>query len=174
MERQAGILQQRIEAFAVKRRRHQAIERIRRQDHKEQKANGNHGLDRERPRLQPGWQVAPETSDNCTEQSQDQDPEQHRSFVITPDTADLVDHRFQRIRILCNILHAEVTGHVGIGQRQEREGEQTQLCCGRRACDRHPGAVIAGRTDHRHDGLCDGDAECEDHREMANFYDHFL
>jgi hypothetical protein len=91
MEGEARVLQQRIEIVAVDRRRDDPQEWVRCHDDEGEKAERDHGLDREHARLQAGRKIAAEGRDQCAKQGQDQDPQHHRAFVIAPDAGDFID-----------------------------------------------------------------------------------
>ena len=62
-----------------------------------------------------------EGGNGSAERCQYQHPKQHRTFVIAPDTGDLIDQRFGRMRIGPNIEDGKVG--CDIGPRENRKGQ---------------------------------------------------
>ena len=93
MEREAGILKQRVQIAAVGRHREQPRERIRGGDDEQQGAEAEQPLNRQGAGPQAGWQAPAEECDEPAEQRQHEDPQQHRAFVAAPGAGDLVEHR---------------------------------------------------------------------------------
>ena len=172
MEGEAGVLQQRVQVAPVRRRREDAREGIRGQDGEGEEADGDPGLHAQHARAQGRRQVAPEARDRGAEQRQDQDPEQHRAFVVPPDAGDLVEHRLGRVGVLHHVQHGEVGTHVGLREAQEGRGDQRELQHRGRLADRHPGGVAAGGADHRQAALDDGDQQGQQQGEVTDLGNH--
>ena len=92
--------------------------------------------------------------------------------MIPPDTGDLVEKRFQRVRIQSHQPDGEVRGHEGVGQRSEAERDQEELKTGRRNGKAHPVRPAALGADQRNHALDHRNGEREDQREMTKLGDH--
>jgi len=88
------------EIAALERRRDQPRERIGRRQDESQKRCADQALHAERVGAQPLRERPAGHGDQRAERRQDQRPQQHRSFVVTPHAGDLVDQRLHRVRIL--------------------------------------------------------------------------
>ena len=120
MHREAGILQQRIDVVPLQRRRPHPGERVGRGQREEQEASGDDAQHADDPGAQRGWQIAAEGGDRGAAPRQDQAPQQHRSFVISPGAGDLVDQRLCRGGVLRHVEHREVVGHRAPDQARQR------------------------------------------------------
>ena len=121
MEGEAWILQKRIEARALKRGGVEAQERVGREQQEGEKADADQPLDTQHAGAQTGRQVAPEPGDHKAEQCEDQNPQQHRSFMISPDARHLVEHRFERVGRLRDKCYRKIGHHIRVCQRAERD-----------------------------------------------------
>ena len=90
MEGEAGVLQDRIEIAALERRVGNAQERIRGGEDEEMEGRGDPGLDGERIGLEHRRQIVAEGGDQRAEQGEDEDPQHHRAFVVSPHAGEPV------------------------------------------------------------------------------------
>ena len=105
MEGEADILQQGIEARALLRRDRQPLERIGAEQEKGIETQSHEAL-RGKDGLHHAFGQPPlDHGDQRPRRGQHRHPEQHRAFVIAPRARQLVDHRFQRMRIVRHQLH---------------------------------------------------------------------
>ena len=72
-------------------------------------------------------QRAAEQGDERAEHRQDQDPQQHRAFVVPPDAGDLVDRRHRAVRVLGDVENREVGGQMRVDERREGDRDQREL-----------------------------------------------
>ena len=152
MEGEAGVLQHRVEAVAVERRRHQArgtgSEVNRMNSRKPAPIMPCTASTRARERRR---QIVAEQRDRGAEQRQDQHPEHHRALVVAPDAGDLVEQRLGRVAVLDDIEHREIRGDVGVDQRREGEARSARTAPAPWRCaDRHQPASRARRAAQRH------------------------
>ena len=94
---------------------------------KMQKAQPDHALHGERVGFERIGQTLPEHGDGRAEDRQDQDPQQHRAFVVAPDARDLIDERLGRVRVGDDVGDGEVRRDKGIGQTSERQRDEDAL-----------------------------------------------
>ena len=153
VEGEARILEQRVKAVAVKRRRKQTRERVGREQREAQEANCDPRLNTQDTRAQSRWQIAPECSHRGAEGRQNQNPEQQRTLVIAPHAGNFIEHGFRRMRIARDIQDREVRIDIGVRQDRESARHRRKLYGRRRARQCHPGVVSARRADHRQRGL---------------------
>ncbi len=113
MERQAGVLQQRVHARALVGRWPHAQERVRRSQREQQKAAGSAAQHAQNTRPQAAGQVLAGDGNRRAAQRQDQPPEQDRTLVVPPGASDFVEQRLQRAAVLGNIGHREIVMHRG-------------------------------------------------------------
>ncbi len=172
VEGEARVLQQRIEIVAVEGRVDETRERVRGEQEEAEEGRGDGGLDRQDPGAQGRRQVAAPPGDHGAEKRQDQHPEQHRALVVAPGSGDLVEHRFERVRIGGHQPDREVRDDEGVHQREKGRQRQGELDRRRRDRDAHPVGPAARRADHRHDGLDQGDNQGEDEGKVPQFDDH--
>jgi len=81
----------------IERRLHNAQERIRRDQDEEIERDRDPRLHAEHVGLEARRQIAAEERDHRAEHAEDQDPQQHRAFVVAPHSADLVDQGLRRM-----------------------------------------------------------------------------
>jgi hypothetical protein len=172
MHGQPDVLQHRIEVPALDRRIGDPQKRIRGQEDEEIEGAGDPGLDRKHVRAQRQRQIVAEGGDQAAEQRQDRDPEQHRAFVIAPDSGDLVDQRLHRMRILEHVDDREVRGDVQRHQCDERRRHEQQLRERGGARDIHQRQIAPSRAEQRHGGLDQRQSEREHQRVMSGLRDH--
>ena len=84
MQGQTNVLQQRVEITAIDRRWVEPLKWVRCGENEQQKAKGDHRLHGQGPRLKGWWQVAAEQCHHSAEKREDQDPQDHRPFVVPP------------------------------------------------------------------------------------------
>ena len=172
MDREPDILQQRIEVASLGRRARDAQERIRARENKEIKRRRDPGLNAERIGAQARRQILAKGRDHRAEHAQDQHPEQHRAFVVSPHAREFVNKRHRRMRILEHIEHREVGADITGGQSREGDRNKNELRQGERP--RRPGqhAVAKSNADQRHRALDERQAERQDQRVMSDLGDH--
>ena len=174
MEREAGVLQDRIEIAALERRIGDAQERIRRDQNEQMKGGSDPGLHGERIGLERRRQVGAEQRDERAEECQDRYPQHHRAFVVAPDAGQPIDQRHRRIGILVDIEHREVGSDVAFGKRQKRDGDEDELRQRRRRGDAHEHRIVGPRADDRHDALDQRQTERQHQGVMAEFRNHLF
>ena len=148
-------------------------ERVRGEQDEQIEGAGHPGLHRQHMGAQRQRQIVAERGDQAAEQRQDRHPEQHRSFVVTPDAGDLVDQRFQRMRILEHVGDGEIRADVQHHQQRERDAGEQKLRQRGRARDVHQGDIAAARTDQRHRRLDQRQRQRQHQRVMPGLGDHF-
>ncbi len=172
MDRQPDILKHRIQVPALSRRRHQPRKGIGGQQDEECECRRDPGLHRKHIRLQRLRQVSAEESDHRGKEDEDQQPQEHRAFVISPDPGDLVDQRLKGMRVLPYVLDREIRRHISECQHGEGECDQ-QKADERRVCSkRHQGGIAAPYPDDGQEALDDRGRERQDQRVMPEFDDH--
>ena len=172
VDREAGILQQRVEVVALQRRRDHAAERVRGRDDEQHEHRGDQALHAQRVGAQPRRHGIPRHRHAGAEQGEDQDPEEHRALVVPPDAGDLVDQRLLGVRVLDDVLDREIRGDIRPGQRREGEehaGEGAERRLRGGLAERR---VARARRPDGHHRLDDGDREREREGEMAGLDDH--
>jgi hypothetical protein len=124
-------------------------------------------------RAQRQWKIVAERRDQTAEQRQDQDPQQHRAFVVSPHPGNFVDQGLQRMRILIHVHDGKIRRHVQRDQRTERRERKSHLGeCGR-ARDIHQRRIAQARTEDRYRGLDQRQPEREHQGVVACLSDHF-
>ncbi len=116
MHREADVLQDRIEITPFDWGIGNAQEWIRGQQNEKIERGADPCLHRQHMGAQRQWQVISKRRDKAAEQREDQHPQQHGPFMVSPYACDLVDQRLQRMRVFINIHHREIRGDVKIGQ----------------------------------------------------------
>ena len=104
-----------------------AQERVRGQQDEQEERRRDPGLHAQHVGLEPRRQVAAEHRHHGAEQRQDEDPQQHRAFMVSPGAGDLVDERHRRMRVLEHRQHGEIGLHVAGHQRRERQRDEAEL-----------------------------------------------
>ena len=92
--------------------------------------------------------------------------------MITPGSADLVQHRLERVAIENHDAQREIRGHEGPHQRAKGQSGQDKLCPCRWFGDGHPARPTFIGTDHGHDHLNNGYTEGEDEGEVSELCNH--
>ena len=145
---------------------------LRSQHQEEQEGEADRSLHGKDARLEFQRQVVAEDRHGGAEDGEDEHPQQHRAFVVSPHAGNLVDQRLGRMGILGHVEHREIRDDIGVGQRDEGDADQQDLQQCRRRCAAHQHAVAALGAIERHQELEDRDGEGQNQREMANFDDH--
>jgi len=153
MNGEAGILQDGVEIAALQRSLGDAQEWIGRDQNEENECHRDRGLHREHVGFEPRRQIAAEQRDQRTEHAEDEDPQQHRAFVIAPHAAELVDERLCRMGVLEHVDDGKIRPHVAHRQRGEGDRDEAELRNRGRARHSHQHGIILARPDHRHAGL---------------------
>ena len=172
MERETGVLQDRIEIAAFERRVGNAQEWVRGGKNEKLEGGRDPGLHRERIGLELHRQIAAEGRNQRAEQRKNKHPQHHGAFVVSPDAGKPIHQRHRRIRILIDVEHREVGGDVASGERAERQRNKDELRQrrGRRHAEQR--WIVAARADDRHRALDQRQAERQHQRVMAEFGDH--
>jgi hypothetical protein len=128
MERQARILEQRIEPLPVLRRRIEPHERVRGESEEGVEAQPDRRLRAERRRQRRARQPPLECIATPAPASREHGhPEQHRAFVIAPRARHLVDQRLHRMAVGRDEQHRHVAAHEQGDQQPERQQGQQPL-----------------------------------------------
>ena len=172
MRRERRVLEDRIEALAIERRRVEAQERVRGQQHEGEEADPDQGLHREHPCLEGGRQVAPEQRDAAAVEREDPDPQHERALVVAPRGGDLVDQRLGGVRVGRDVGDREVGRREGMDQRAEGDGEKHELAERARAGERDQAGVAARRAQKRQGTLDQRQAERQHQGVVADLGDH--
>ncbi len=164
MEGEPDVLQQGIEPHSLRRRRRQALERVRTEQQEGVETERNHPLCGER-RVHRSLGQPP--FDGCNQrarQPHDHDPQQHRAFVVAPGARKLEDQRLHRVRIRGDQLHREVGDRKQPDEHGEGEGDQRTLHHGGRTDQ--TGKFARAAFAHRHEprnhlqrGQCGGEPQ---------------
>ncbi len=174
MEGEAGVLQHRVEALPVRRRRNLAQERVRGEQDEEQEAAADHALDGQHARAQLGRQIVAEPRHRRAEQRQDEDPEDHRALVVAPHAGDLVEQRLVGVAVLDDVDDREVGRDIGVDERGKRQRHEDEARERGAAPQLHQPEMAPCRAPERQARLRQLDDEREDEREMAELDDHGL
>ena len=150
MESEAGILQNRVEVAAFERRIDNPQERIRGREDEKLKGGGDPGLHGKGIGFQLHRQITAEGGNQRAEQGEDEDPQHHRAFVVSPDAGEAIHQRHRRIRVLVDVEHGEIGGDVASGERGERKRDEGKLRERRRRGDADERLVVGAGADDRH------------------------
>ena len=172
MEREPGVLQQRIETIAVQWRGVDARKRVRGQKDEQQKGEPDHPLNREGPRAQTRRQVAAEHGYGQAVEHEDEGPQHHGAFVIAPGSGDFVDQRFVGVAVVDHVQDREIAGHVQPDQGTEGYRHQEELRERGRAIHVHPSRFAACGPDERDRCLHTRNEQRQDQRKETNFGNH--
>ena len=173
MDREAGVLQDRIEVAALQRRHGDPQERVRGRENEEIERGRDPCLHGKDVGLEPGRQVPAEDRDQGAEHAEDEDPQHHRAFVVPPHAGDLVDERLRRMGILEHVDDGKIRPQVARHQRAEGDRHETELRDRRGRRHAHQRRVVAARAVQRHAGLHQRQSERQHERVMAKFGDHW-
>ena len=95
MEGETGVLQQRVQACAVQRRRPDALKGVGGEQREGEEARPDHRLDGQHAGLEGLPQAAAEHCHHCAEQREYQKPEQQRALMVPPHAGQSVEQRLQ-------------------------------------------------------------------------------
>ena len=172
MESEARVLQERIQARAVQRRRPDARERVGSEQREGEEARTDHRLDREHAHLKRLAQAAAEYGDHRAEQRQDQNPEQQGSFMVSPHAGQAVEQRLERMGVLRHSRDREVRENIGPGERPERDCGEDKLAERRMPGEVHQCLPAPRGPVKRQHRLQESEAQCKREGEMAEFRRH--
>ena len=110
--------------------------------------------------------------DGRGEHRQNQNPQQHRAFVIAPDAGDFIDQRFRGMRVLDDIDEREIGLDMRDGQGQISVSHEAKSHQRGRRRDRHQALVAVDAAPYRQHGIDERQRQSEDERVMAGFDDH--
>src|SRR3546814_2798982 len=105
MKREAGVMQQRIEALSIRRRRLQALEWVGGKEKEGIEAKADHRLRAQGRHMGIAAQAPLEQGNRPTRKAHDGNPQQHGTFMITPCPGNLVKHRLHRMAVHRHQLH---------------------------------------------------------------------
>jgi hypothetical protein len=114
MDREARVLENGIEVASLEGRGRQTLERIRGQENEGEERHADEALNGERVRAQRAWERTAEQGDDRAEHRQNEDPQQHRTLVVSPDAGDLVDCRHCAVRILGDVENGKIRGQMRV------------------------------------------------------------
>ena len=172
MDREAGVLQNRIEIAAFPRRRRDARERIRGLQNKEQKRRAEQALHGERVGAQLVRHRVRKDRDQRAAKREDKHPKQHRAFVVPPDAGDFIDERLQRMGVLDDVDEREVGNDMRVGQRAVGERDEQELCDRRWPRDPHQPGVVQSGADEGNGELRHRQRQRQNKRIMSGLNDH--
>ncbi len=166
------VLQQRIEAVALGRRRVKAFKRVRGNEQEGIEAQPDKGL-RTECRQHGAFRQTPLDQRDCaTGHCHDHHPHEHRALVVAPGTGDLEDHRLHRVRIVRHQQHREIGDHEAIEQAQERKPAQRRLQHRHRAHDCAQRVAILASAEQAAKKLQRGKRRSKPQCGKADFRDH--
>ena len=172
MEGERRVLQNRVQAVALDRWRIKPPERIRRQHDEGQEGKADRALNRQHPRPQLQRQITAEDCHGAAIYSQNQYPQNHRAFMVSPYATDLVKQRLGRMRICSDILYREIRDDVGVCQNRKGKGDERQLQHRRGNAGPHQRCITAMRANQRHKELIERHTGGKDQRKMSDLGDH--
>ena len=172
MDREAGVLQDRIEVAALPRRRRDARERIGGEQNEKKKGRAEQPLHGERVGAQPVGHCVGENRDQRAAKRENEHPQKHRAFVVSPHAGDFIDERLQRMGILDHVDEREVGNDMRIGQRAIGERDEQELRDRRGARDAHQRGVVQASADEGNGELRQRQGERQNERVMSGFNDH--
>ena len=172
MRRERRVLEDRIEALAIERRRVETQERVRGEQHEGEKTDPDQPLHRQDPGLERGRQVGPEQRDGAAVQREDPHPQHERALVIAPRGGDLVDQRLGRVRVGRDVDDREIGRGEGVDQRAERHADEHELAERGGAGERDQTGVAARRAPQRQRALHQRQAERQDQGVVTDLDDH--
>ena len=127
MEGQARVLQQRVEAVAFDRHRHEPLERVRGEEQEGVEAEPDHRLRGQGRDQGPLRQPPLEQGDAGAGNGEHRHPEQHRAFVIPPRAGELVEPGLLGMAVRRDQLHRKVGAQEQPDQRQEGDRREQAL-----------------------------------------------
>ena len=172
MDDHTGILQQRIQVAAVRRRRQQAIERIGSQQHKQHETDGHQPHHAHHARDQRRRQVAAEYGHRDSPHIEHQHPQQQRAFVRAPRGRKAVKHRQLGVGVGGDVEHREIVLHERPCEARERYRYERELALRRGTRYRHPGRIAARRAGDGQHALDQREQQREYQCKLAYFWNH--
>jgi hypothetical protein len=122
-------------------------------------------------RLQRGGQVVPENCDCRAKAGEDDHPEQHGTFMLPPRGGDLVEHRFQRVRIRGDDFQRKVRTRERPDEANECKCNERKLRDRRRSAEAHQARLAMRSTPQGYDALRDRNHQCKEKSEKSEFAD---
>ena len=172
VEGERRVLKDRVQPLSVEGGRVDADERIGGRDDEKEKGRRDRALHRKHVGLELPRQIGAIGRDARAEQREDQDPQHHRTLVVSPHARDFVEQRLGRVGVAPDIQDREVRGYVSDRQRSEGNRHQNELHLRRRGGDGGKLRVAQPRADQRQRGLHDGDGERQDQRIVTGLCNH--
>jgi hypothetical protein len=172
MERQAGILQQRVEPLPVRRRRPEPGKGVRGDEKEGIEAEREDGLCAERCDQSPLARPVRKHGDECSGDGEDRHPHEHRAFVVPPRARDLVDEGLVARAVLENERHRHVAAREDDQQHGEGDQRQDALDDGDGAHRPANVGAAAKRHHHQHE-LEERESGGQPERGKAGFGNHF-
>jgi len=172
MEGEAGVLQQRVQARAVQRRRPDSLKRIGGEQGEGEETGPDHRLDGEHAGLEGLPQTAAEHRHHRAEQREYQQPQQQRALVVPPHAGQAVEQRLQRMGVLRDRRDREVGDDIGPGERGERDCGEDELPERRMPGEVHQCRLLPGGAVERQCRLQQREAQRQREREIAEFGRH--
>ena len=124
MHHQGRVLEEGVQVVAVQRRWKQPLERIRREQRKEQHPDAHDSQDAEHAGSERFGKAAAADRDGQRPDGQDEDPQQQRSFMSTPDCGDLVRIRQRRVRVGGDVEDSEIVVEKRVAENQKCGGHE--------------------------------------------------
>ncbi len=103
---------------------------------------------------------------------QNEDPQEQRAFVRTPQRRDLVEQRQLRIGIARHIQHGKIIVHKAVHQAGKCHGDEDELAGNRRTRHGHPGRLGLPGADQAEKCLRETQHEGKDEGEYSEFCGH--
>ncbi len=174
MDRETEILKDRVQVLPLGRHRLQTQERIGGQEDKKQECDANPCLYGKHIGFERFRQVATEDGNKRAKKHQNEQPQQHRAFVVSPHARQLVKRRHQRMGVFPDVANGKIRDGIGPGQCREGQGHQQEHHDGAERGNIHQRTVVATRADHRQGGDDQPDSERQNQNIVAELVDHFV
>ena len=146
---QPGILQQRIQVRAVKRRRNQPFKWIRGQQSKQQESTTQESQYADYPGPERLRQFLAVAADSYCPGRQNDDPQEQRAFMRAPDRRKFVNRRQCELRMICNVFDRKIAVQKGPAEAGESHYYEYELPeCGR-PCHCHQWLIVPVRAEQR-------------------------
>ena len=123
MDREAEVLQDRVEVIPLDGRLREAQKGVGRQQNEEQERRANPGLNRQSGRRQIHRHGPRAQRHERAEEGEDQHPQEHGALMVAPDARDFIDEGLRRMGILDHVQQREIRDEIGVGQRREGDGD---------------------------------------------------
>jgi len=124
-----------------------------------EKRETNGALDGQNARTQFQRQVAAEQRHRAAVDGENEDPEQHGAFVVSPYAGNFIKQWLGRMGILKHVLHGEIGDQIGMGERGKGHVDKYELDEGCRNSGGNHLAIPACRAHQRHESLVGGNGE---------------